>query len=118
MSCDWQEIVSSVPNKSKCPRCGTANKCAIEEGKSYSACWCMSLPKIESEANHMNSCLCKSCLSKVISPCIKQCRLDRKTERCSSCKRSLYEIKHWQNFTIEQKLDIINRNKRNSNEPC
>lgn len=83
----------------------------MEQGKSYSACWCMNLPKIE--AIDSDSCLCKSCLSKAISPCVKRCKLDEDKAKCISCERTLDEIKHWSSFTLEQKLNIIDKNTGN-----
>lgn len=44
-----------------CPKCGAPNNCAIEAGKSISACWCISRPVIKG-ADYKDSCLCRDCL--------------------------------------------------------
>lgn len=44
-----------------CPKCQGAAYCAMEDGKSASACWCMAIPVIE-QAETLSSCLCKTCL--------------------------------------------------------
>lgn len=55
----------STSNASKCPNCGVDNKCAMEAGKSASACWCMGVP-VTGELSG-DQCLCRSCLSKAKS---------------------------------------------------
>lgn len=49
----------------KCPGCGQYTYCAMEDGKSSSACWCMSVPKATKEdvAEFGDSCYCRKCLT-------------------------------------------------------
>jgi len=49
-----------------CPGCEGPAYCAMEDGKSASTCWCMSLPPKENKANPLigESCYCKTCLTK------------------------------------------------------
>jgi len=85
------ELLKQLDNKSKCPECGVPNQCAIEAGKSASACWCVTFPP--SELKPVGSCLCKSCLSQHIStPCVKKCKLIGK--RCTGCNRTMEQIKN------------------------
>lgn len=59
------ELLKQLNTKSKCPECGVPNQCAIEVGKSASACWCMAFPPSELEVNDEKSCLCQDCLRHV-----------------------------------------------------
>ena len=48
-----------------CPGCGKGAYCAMEAGKSASACWCMSVGTKEVKpetADQGESCYCRSCL--------------------------------------------------------
>jgi hypothetical protein len=47
----------------KCPDCGVDNKCAMENGKSYSACWCMNEP-VKDFNREGKVCYCRSCYNK------------------------------------------------------
>jgi len=49
------------PNK-VCPSCGVDNKCALEEGKSISACWCFG-EEIYVDIKE-GPCYCRRCLTK------------------------------------------------------
>ncbi|WP_353890241.1 cysteine-rich CWC family protein [uncultured Marinobacter sp.] len=44
-----------------CPSCGAPVKCSIEQGKSASSCWCMTLPP-QGSPEEGGRCVCKSCL--------------------------------------------------------
>lgn len=46
-----------------CPKCKGPSYCAIEDGKSASTCWCMTLTvsKVETVSDE-DVCLCRSCL--------------------------------------------------------
>ena len=41
------------------------------------------------------------------SPCLKMCKLDESRKNCTSCLRTIYEIKNWINFSTKKKKDII-----------
>jgi len=56
-----QQTLNALPKRSNCPRCGKPNKCAMEEGKSIYACWCLSENKVELDVDY-DGCLCKNCL--------------------------------------------------------
>lgn len=59
---DRMELLSTLPNKKSCDKCGSPNNCALEVGKSISACWCVGIGKVD--ANDLSgSCLCRSCIS-------------------------------------------------------
>ncbi len=45
----------------------------------------------------------------VISPCKKICALDKKTNRCIGCDRSIEEIEDWYKMDNEQKILIMRR---------
>jgi len=50
-----------TPNHThSCPKCGGGAYCAIEDGKSASACWCMGYLVLEQEQQYA-SCLCEKC---------------------------------------------------------
>lgn len=50
----------SKNKKSSCVKCGAPNKCALEEGRSITACWCYGVDiKLEIVEN---TCMCRSCL--------------------------------------------------------
>ncbi len=46
----------------KCPSCGQGTYCAMEAGKSGSACWCMSVPHNKQDSVY-TQCTCKKCLT-------------------------------------------------------
>lgn len=50
-----------------CPNCDGPAYCAMEDGKSASACWCMTVKPVNRETNPLidsgaNNCLCRKCL--------------------------------------------------------
>ena len=52
---------------SNCPKCGFPSKCAVEEGKSISACWCIGMQLSPSQLEELENkysgqCLCQDCL--------------------------------------------------------
>jgi hypothetical protein len=61
------KLLKQLNTKSKCSRCGAPNKCAIESGKSASACWCMGLPTIDTPLTDV--CLCRKCLTDLQESC-------------------------------------------------
>lgn len=52
-------VMNKLNTRAKCPTCGKWNKCAMEEGKSVSACWCMNEPP--KDLPTYQSCLCRTC---------------------------------------------------------
>ena len=49
-----------------CPSCDQPAYCAMEDGKSGSLCWCMSIDKNISLPANAEQCLCKRCLTKEV----------------------------------------------------
>lgn len=48
-----------------CPECGTPRSCSMEQGKSASTCWCMSVTHVDTgDLSEYDRCLCKDCLLK------------------------------------------------------
>lgn len=48
-----------------CPECDKPTYCAMEDGKSLSACWCAYVPyKPKQEDLEQKFCLCRECLTK------------------------------------------------------
>jgi predicted Fe-S protein YdhL (DUF1289 family) len=45
----------------------------------------------------------------MLSPCIRVCQLDEKTNTCIGCFRTLVEIQNWINYTPEEREQITNR---------
>lgn len=45
---------------------------------------------------------------KIKSPCTGDCKYDE-NKVCVSCKRSMYEIVNWVDFSDKEKLDVLNR---------
>ena len=43
------------------------------------------------------------------SPCINSCKLNKKTNICEGCGRTIEEIIHWEFMTNEEKEVIIKR---------
>lgn len=71
---DRMEIMKQLSGHTSthnCPDCEGPAYCAMEAGKSSSACWCMSLDAaaIKGDASDFPddvSCLCRKCLKKVL----------------------------------------------------
>ena len=57
---DRMSVIGKLNTRAKCPECGKWNKCAMEEGKSASTCWCMNEPA-KMVSSEYSSCLCRSC---------------------------------------------------------
>lgn len=46
-----------------CPKCKTPRSCLMEQGKSASTCWCMTVTHIDKDDMYeYDRCLCKNCL--------------------------------------------------------
>lgn len=43
------------------------------------------------------------------SPCIKQCKLDPLRSFCTSCGRTLLEIKLWKGYTESERIQVMKR---------
>ncbi|OUX41805.1 hypothetical protein CBE37_04370 [bacterium TMED277] len=50
------------------------------------------------------------------SPCIGLCQLDQEGKYCIGCKRSIKEIKNWENLNDELKKVINQRIEKKKNE--
>jgi len=48
---------------------------------------------------------------KIKSPCTNDCKYDE-NKICVSCKRSMYEIVNWIDFSDKEKLDVLKRIKK------
>lgn len=48
----------------------------------------------------------------VKTPCGKGCKLDREKKMCSSCGRSLEEIRNWSKYTDNERCTIMLRLER------
>lgn len=48
-------------------------------------------------------------LHDVVSPCVKLCKIDKQTELCQGCLRTIDEIVVWSKATNSQKLEIWDR---------
>lgn len=58
------KIMEQLDTRAKCPECGKWNKCAMEEGKSSSTCWCMKEP-VKAIVGYKQTCLCRECYRKL-----------------------------------------------------
>jgi hypothetical protein len=45
-----------------CPKCGKPNNCALEAGKTISACWCIVREIPEELLSDCNDCICEKCV--------------------------------------------------------
>lgn len=43
------------------------------------------------------------------SPCIKQCDYNPELDICSSCKRTIQEIRDWSKMSQKQRLSVLHR---------
>jgi len=50
-----------------CPACGQRNDCALANGKSASACWCMGTPAKLPVPESGTACYCPRCLRELTS---------------------------------------------------
>lgn len=48
----------------------------------------------------------------VKSPCIKDCNFDEALNICLGCRRTIDEFKSWRGMTDDEKLDVLERIKR------
>lgn len=46
-----------------CPDCKRPTYCAMEDGKSASLCWCMTVTKATNVSSDPDTCLCRDCLT-------------------------------------------------------
>lgn len=60
MSLDPVKFIKQT-QKATCPKCGAPNKCAMEEGKSIHACWCIGTATKKEVSG--DRCLCRKCLT-------------------------------------------------------
>lgn len=42
-----------------------------------------------------------------ISPCVQLCVVDKETNKCKGCNRTLEQIKDWSKYSDEQRMDIM-----------
>ena len=54
-----------LENKRSTCQCGKPNNCAIEQGKSISACWCYGEDFTNIEPSQESICHCRDCLNKL-----------------------------------------------------
>lgn len=45
----------------------------------------------------------------MITPCVKVCVIDKITELCKGCGRTLQEIANWSRYTDEERNSIIDK---------
>jgi predicted Fe-S protein YdhL (DUF1289 family) len=48
-------------------------------------------------------------VSKIPSPCMKECKIDVDLGICTECKRTLTEISAWSGMSDEEKIRILKR---------
>jgi predicted Fe-S protein YdhL (DUF1289 family) len=71
----------------RCPACGGAIAAAVIVG--------------------IEACVCRA--AAVASPCIDVCELDRATQTCRGCRRTLHEIENWTRFDDNEKRAVLRR---------
>jgi predicted Fe-S protein YdhL (DUF1289 family) len=42
-----------------------------------------------------------------ISPCVQLCTVDKETNKCKGCDRTLEQIRDWSRYSDEQRMDIM-----------
>jgi len=42
-----------------------------------------------------------------ISPCVQLCVVDKETNKCKGCNRTLEQIRDWSKYSDEQRMDIM-----------
>lgn len=52
------------------------------------------------------------------SPCIKICMIDKNTEKCTGCGRTLEQIVRWQKYTDNERNEIMNRLRERHGHTC
>ncbi|MEP3278490.1 MAG: DUF1289 domain-containing protein [Stappiaceae bacterium] len=48
-------------------------------------------------------------MPEIISPCVNICKIDRVTNTCIGCSRSLSEIADWQTMSDKRRAEIMAR---------
>jgi hypothetical protein len=56
----------SIADEKHCPACGGGNDCALANGKSASACWCVGEPAHLPVPETGTTCYCAHCLRELI----------------------------------------------------
>jgi predicted Fe-S protein YdhL (DUF1289 family) len=46
-------------------------------------------------------------MKKILTPCIKVCKISYKTNTCVGCRRTIIEIQNWTQYSEQQKLEIM-----------
>ncbi|MGI6457590.1 MAG: DUF1289 domain-containing protein [bacterium] len=46
-------------------------------------------------------------MNSISSPCLKICKIDRESQLCQGCFRSLEEIAAWRNLSEEERVRIM-----------
>ncbi len=62
---DYQKLLEAARPKGThdCPSCGQGSYCAMEDGKSFGLCWCMTTRKGSMPLPDADRCVCKKCLT-------------------------------------------------------
>lgn len=60
--------ITSRTTTHNCPSCDNPTYCAMADGKSYSACWCMYEQRVELDYDEC-LCRCKPCLTSINGLC-------------------------------------------------
>ena len=42
-----------------------------------------------------------------ISPCVQLCVVDKETNKCKGCNRTLEQIRDWSRYSDKQRMDIM-----------
>ena len=45
----------------------------------------------------------------MISPCVRECKIDKQTHICRGCGRSIEEIQQWSKYTDDQRMVVMKR---------
>jgi uncharacterized protein len=56
-------------------------------------------------------------VSRIETPCISICQIDRLAGVCTGCKRTIQEIAHWLSYTHEQRRGIMDELPKRSITP-
>jgi hypothetical protein len=101
----------SLRGERRCPLCGGDNACGRARGQD---CWCFSTPMSREVLDRVaprvsDVCVCQSCAATTPSPCIGVCELDRATQTCRGCHRTLDEIAGWSRFCETERRAVVRR---------
>lgn len=44
-----------------------------------------------------------------ITPCVSLCVVDRETNKCKGCGRTLDEIRKWSTFSDEERMEVMKK---------